>query len=348
MVETWFAIFWLMVTTYVVLDGRTLGACMLRPCVSTNKDERRQVLEAIGPLWSWYEVWLVGAGGVLLLAFPPVLAAAFSGYYLALFLILWLLVLRGIAMEFGRHFDHPLWNSFWDFVLPASSAGLILLFGIALGNIIRGVPINGQGEFHMALFTNFVPRGQVGLIDWYTLLVGAFALAGLGAHGATFLMNRTSGIIRDRSRKAGVRLWALTLLTGIAVAMATRAIRPDLLAAFTSHPLCLFFLLIAAAAIILVIAGYRSNRDALAFAGSCTLIAAFLAARAAAAFPILLHSTLDPERSVSAFDAASRTHSLWIALVWWLIAAPIAFTWHILASRSFRGRVGSKSLIPPA
>src|SRR5262249_23698111 len=137
-----------------------------------TKDERRQVLEAIGPMWSWYEVWLVGAGGVLMLAFPPVLAAAFSGYYLALFLILWLLVLRGIAIELGRHMDHPLWNTFWDVVLSGSSGLLLLLLGLAMGSIIRGVPLNEHGEFHMALFTDFQPRGHVGLIDWYTLLVG--------------------------------------------------------------------------------------------------------------------------------------------------------------------------------
>src|SRR5215470_738186 len=161
MVKVWFTILWVMVMTYVVLDGRTLGAGMLRLLVSSNKDERRQVLAAIGPLWSWYEVWLVGVGGVLLLAFPSVLAAGFSGYYLALFLILWLLVLRGISIELGRHLDHPLWNSFWDFILTASSALLILIFGVALGNVIRGVPLNERGEFNLAFFTDFRTGGDV-------------------------------------------------------------------------------------------------------------------------------------------------------------------------------------------
>src|SRR5262249_10252168 len=155
------------------------GAGALRLFVSTTQDERRQVLDAIGPMWSWYEVWLVGAGGVLLLAFPPVLAAAFSGYYLALFLILWLLGLRGVAIELGRHMSHPLWSAFWDLILTASSGLLMVIFGVALGNIIRGVPLNEQGEFHMAFFTDFRVDGHVGLLDWYTLTVGLFALAGL-------------------------------------------------------------------------------------------------------------------------------------------------------------------------
>src|SRR5262245_18242700 len=106
-----------MVITWLVLDGRTLGMGAVRLFVAKSPDERREVLHAIGPMWSWYEVWLVAAGGVLLLAFPAVLAAAFSGYYLALFVIVWLLVLRGIAIELARHLEHPLWLSFWDLVL---------------------------------------------------------------------------------------------------------------------------------------------------------------------------------------------------------------------------------------
>src|SRR5262245_57227687 len=249
MVELWFAIFWIMVATYLILDGRTLGAGALRLFVSSNADERRQVLDAIGPMWSWYEVWLVGAGGVLLLAFPSVLAAAFSGYYLALFLILWLLVLRGVSIELGRHMDHPLWRAFWDFILTASSGLLILVFGVALGNIIRGVPLDERGEFHMALFTDFRASGHVGLLDWYTLSVGLFALAGLGAHGATFLTNKTSGVIRDRAKAAGTSLWLCTIALGVAVIIETAMLRADLLAAFVSHPLSVAFLVQAVLAV---------------------------------------------------------------------------------------------------
>jgi cytochrome d ubiquinol oxidase subunit II len=340
MVEVWFAIFWIMIAAYIVLDGRTLGASALRLYVSSTPDERGQILDAIGPLWSWYEVWLVAAGGVLLLAFPAVLAAAFSGYYLALFLILWLLVLRGISMELGRHLDHPLWRSFWDFILTASSALLILIFGVALGNIIRGVPFNERGEFHMAFFTNFRPSGRVGLLDWYTLSVGLFALAGLGAHGATFLTTKTTGAIRERAKAAGGSLWVCTLVLGIVVIIETATVRAHLVTAFVSRPLPVVFLLLAIAAAVGVVYGRRSSRDALAFTGSCLLIAVVIGAPAAAGFPVFLHSTLDPQQSVSAHQAAASHHSLVIALVWWLIAAPMACAWHVLASRSFRGRVG--------
>src|SRR5262245_42094 len=162
MVELWFAIFWGMVATYLVLDGRTLGASALRPFVASGPQECREVMEAIGPMWSWYEVWLVGAGSVLMLAFPSVFAAAFSGYYLALFLILWLFVLRGTSIELGRHLDHPLWRSFWSLALAGSSGAILLLLGVALANVIRGVPLDEHGEFHLAFFTDFRSRGRVG------------------------------------------------------------------------------------------------------------------------------------------------------------------------------------------
>jgi cytochrome d ubiquinol oxidase subunit II len=347
MVEAWFAIFWMMVTIYVILDGRTLGAGALRLFVASNADERHQVIDAIGPLWSWYEVWLVAVGGVLLLAFPSVLAAAFSGYYLALFLVLWLLVLRGIAIEFGRHLDFPLWRSFWDFVLGASSALVLLLLGVALGNIVRGVPLDEHGEFHMAFFTDFSARGHVGLIDWYTLSVGAFSLCALLAHGASFLASKTEGPVQSRSRSLGAFLWLATLAMGVIAAFETRVVRPDLWSALVSRPLSLAFLFGASAAGAAVFYGYRSRRDAWAFAGSCTLIACVLGARAVATFPILLHSTLGPERSVSAYDAATRRHSLTIALAWFAVGAVLAALWHFLARRSFHGKVASRSTSTP-
>src|SRR5204863_8368021 len=132
---------------------------------------------------------------------------------------------RGISIELGRHLDHPLWKTFWDFILTASSALLILIFGVALGNIIRGVPLDERGEFHMAFFTDFRATGHVGLLDWYTLSVGLFALAGLGAHGATFLTSKTTGVIRERTKAASRWLWVCALVLGISVIIETVTVR---------------------------------------------------------------------------------------------------------------------------
>jgi cytochrome d ubiquinol oxidase subunit II len=138
-----------------------------------------------------------------------------------------------------------------------------------------------------------------------------------------------------------------TAILGLAVAFATWIVRPDLWSALWSRPLAIVLLLAAAGGALAICAGYRIGRDQLAFAGSCTLIVGLQGARAAASFPILVYSTLDPERSISAFAAATRHHSLVIALVWWVIAAPIALLWHVLASRSFRGRLRQDPPVPP-
>ena len=341
MVETWYGIVWLVLGAYAILDGRNFGAAALRPFVASDAAERRQVLDAIGPLWTWHEVWLVAAGGSLLMAFPILLATAFGGYYLALFVVLWLLILRGMALEVGGHVPHPLWQQFWGFVLAASSTLLALLLGVTLGSIVRGVPLDAQGDFQLPLFTNFGVRGDVGLLDWYTLSTGALGLVVLAAHGATYLMLKTAGPVRDRSRRAARGLWLAALLLGLVVAAETRAVRPDLWSALGTRPLALAALAALLAGGLAILFGFRSQRDRRALAGSCLLIAGVVAVPAAVSFPVLLHSTLDPAHSLTAWQAAARPESLAIALAWWLVAAPLAVLWAAWAGRRFRGRVAT-------
>src|SRR5215475_12364642 len=193
MIATWYSIGSFMLITYVMLDGRNFGAGMLSWFVARTPQERRQVVAAIGPLWSWHEVWLVGFGGTLLAAFPRLMASAFAGYYLALFLILWCLILRGVSLEVGGHIHDRLWQGFWDFVFVFANCLLAILFGAAAGNVARGVPLDDHGNFSMAFFTNFMASGYVGLLDWYTVSVAVFSVAVLAAHGATYLTLETVG-----------------------------------------------------------------------------------------------------------------------------------------------------------
>ena len=167
MIATWYAIAGFMLIVYVVLDGRNFGAGMLHWLVARTPEERRQVIAAIGPLWSWHEVWLVGFGGTLFAVFPKLLASAFAGYYLALFLILWCLILRGISLEVGGHINDRMWQGFWDFVFVLANTLLAILFGAAAGNLARGVPLASDGTFSMAFFTDFTrtrPRGTARLV----------------------------------------------------------------------------------------------------------------------------------------------------------------------------------------
>src|SRR6266516_5538754 len=171
MIATWYGIVSFMLVVYVALDGRNFGAGMLHWFIARTPEERRQIVAAIGPLWSWHEVWLVGFGGTLVAVFPRLMASAFSGYYLALMLILWGLILRGISLEVAGHINDRLWQGFWDFVFVFANFLLAILFGTAAGNLERGVPLDPQGDFSMAFFTDFRTSGYVGLLDWYTVCV---------------------------------------------------------------------------------------------------------------------------------------------------------------------------------
>jgi cytochrome d oxidase, subunit II (cydB) len=151
--RVWYAVVSFMLIIYIVLDGRNFGAGMLQWFVARTPEERRQVIAAIGPLWTWHEVWLLGFGGTLIAIFPRLMASAFAGYYLALFLILWCLILRGISLEVGGHINDRLWQTYWDFIFVCSNFLLAILFGAAAGNVARGVPLNADGNFSMAFFT---------------------------------------------------------------------------------------------------------------------------------------------------------------------------------------------------
>src|ERR1700678_727197 len=236
MVAMWYAIVSLMLIIYVVLDGRNFGAGMLHRFVARTPEERRQVIAAIGPLWSWHEVWLVSFGGILFAVFPKLLASAFAGYYLALFLILWCLILRGIALEVGGHISDRMWQGFWDFVFVVANTLLAILFGAAAGNLARGVPLASDGTFSMAFFSDFTPRGHVGLLAWYTVSIALFAAVILAAHGATYLTLKTEGPVHDRSARYAWVLWATAVPLLLVISVESAAVRPDLLGQAIHNP----------------------------------------------------------------------------------------------------------------
>src|SRR3984893_7911714 len=221
MATVWFAIVSAMLATYVVLDGFDWGAGIVHRFVARTDEERRTVLAAIGPVWDGNEVWLIAAAGVLFLAFPSVYSAAFSGFYLALMIVLWLLILRGVAIESRSRQENPLWREFWGTTFSLASALLAVVLGVALGNVVRGVPLDGSGLFFTPLFTDFRPGVRPGVFDWYTSLVGAFTLCALAGHGALYLVWKTTGPVQARSRAWAGRAWLAVLPLWLAVSLAT-------------------------------------------------------------------------------------------------------------------------------
>jgi cytochrome d ubiquinol oxidase subunit II len=338
-IATWYAVVSLMLIIYVVLDGGNFGAGILQWRVARTREERRQVVAAIGPLWSWHEVWLVGFGGTLLAVFPRFMAAAFAGYYLALFLILWELILRGIALEVAGHINDPLWQGFWDFVFTFANYLLAIIFGAAAGNLARGVPLDAQGNFSIAFFTNFSVRGHVGLLDWYTVSIALFAAVLLAAHGATYLELKTEGPVHDRSALYARYLWATLAPLFLVIAVESWVVRPDLFEHAIYSPLCWMGLFIVIVSVITLISGLVYRREVLAFAGSNGCIIGLMFSGAAALFPVVLYSTLAPENSLTAYAVAAHEHALLIASIWWPAGFLLAGAYFILISRRYAGKV---------
>lgn len=339
MIATWYVIVSFMLITYVALDGRNFGAGMLHWFVARTPEERRQVVAAIGPLWSWHEVWLVSFGGTLVAVFPRLMASAFAGYYLALFLILWGLILRGISLEVGGHINDRLWQSFWDFVFVIANFLLAILFGAAAGNVARGVPLDADGNFSMPFFTDFRVRGYVGLLDWYTVSIAVFAVVILAAHGANYLTLKTEGPVHDRCATWAKYLWAAVAPLFLAISVETWMVRPELPGHAIYNPFWWLGVLMVIVSTITLISGLANRHEMRAFVGSNLLLLGLLTTGAAAIFPVMLYSTLAPQNSLTAYAVASSHSALFLASIWWPMAFALATAYFVFISRRYAGKV---------
>jgi cytochrome d ubiquinol oxidase subunit II len=338
MFEVWFAIAALMLALYVVLDGFDLGAGILSPFVARSATERRQVLAAIGPYWDGNEVWLLAAGGALFVAFPRVLASGISGFYFAIILVLWCLLGRGIAIEFRSHVTDPLWRAAWDFVFAAASTLLAVFFGAAFGNLMRGVPLDRDGWFALALFTDFSARDPVGILDWYTILTGVFAALALAAHGALFLAWKTDGPVHDRSLRMARRLWVAVAVLWPVVTAASQAVNPALFPGMGRRWLALVAALIAVGGIATVLVRLWRGGLLSAFIGSCAFLLGIIGASAASYFPVMLRATGGDALSITAYTGGGDEAGLRVALRWFLIGAPLALIYLAVIFRIHRGK----------
>lgn len=289
-----------MLTAYVLLDGYDLGVAVISPIVARGDRERAAAMRSIGPFWNGNEVWLVAGGGALFALFPAAYASAFSGFYLPFVVVLWLLMFRGIAIELRNHLASDLWHQFWDAAFFLSSGLLILLFGVALGNLVRGVPLDAAGYFQGTFAF---------LLNPYALLIGVFGVAALGQHGAAFMAMRVDG---EPGRRA-VRLlrgswWAvlaLFLISGAATVEA-RGLHPTALA--------LTIPLVALGALIWLRVAALRGSAASAFAASLVFLAALLAEAARTLYPYLISAYPADRGGLSIYQAAPSRTAIVVAL----------------------------------
>ncbi len=335
----WFIVIAAMLTVYVILDGFDFGAGIAYVWAARTDEERRTVLKAIGPVWNGNEVWLIAGAGMIFFAFPKAYAAGFSGFYLALILVLWLLMFRGLALELRSHFAHPLWRTFWDAAFAVASLALAIIFGAALGNLLRGVPLTQDGYFFTPLWTTFRPGAAPGILDWFTVLMGLAAAAVLTVHGARYLVLKTAGKLARRANDlARVGSYAVGALVG-GVFAAIPFVQPALRRQYEVAPLGHVFPLIALLAWVGLIVFQRARREGAAFAASSLLIAALLGSAVWGLYPHLLLATAEPAHSLTIHNAAASPYGLRVGLWWWSIGISLVAVYTVYVYRSFRGKV---------
>ncbi len=340
MATFWFWIIAAMLAVYAILDGFDLGAGVIDLFVAHTDAERRMVMRAIGPVWDGNEVWLLAGGGLLFMSFPGLYAASFSGFYLPLTVVLWLLILRGISLEFRNHIESPVWAPLWDVVFALASTLLTIFFGAALGNVIRGVPLDASGYFFLPLWTNFRPGPNPGILDWFTIVVGVATLFAVAEHGALWVAMKTGGELEARCRRVAAKVWWPMLAFTLLVPAVSPLVQPQLLARFSSVAWGYVFPVLIAAGLFGCAYFNRPATGWYAFACSCLYVLGVLGSTAFGLYPFVLPSNVDLRFGLTVYNAAAPLHSLKIGLVWFIPGIILAAVYLTVAYRSFAGKVG--------
>jgi cytochrome d ubiquinol oxidase subunit II len=340
----WFWLVAVMIVGYVVLDGFDLGVGVLHLFLARDEAERQAIVRSIGPVWDGNEVWLLAGGGTLYFAFPLLYASAFSGFYLPLMIVLWLLVARGISVELRNHIDVGVWHTLLDSLFGVASALLAIFYGAALANVIRGVPLRSDGFFFLPLWTNWKPGMAPGILDWYTVIGGLVALVALTLHGALWLTIKVSGKLERRARRIVSPLWSALLVLTVVSLVTTIGVRPQTLDNYYRYPVTFVVPAGVVASLIAIRIWNRRGQATKAFLASCVYLFFMLAGACWGLYPTLLPATGNSGADITLDRALSGPHTLSVGLVWWLFGMALAVGYVVFVYSRFKGKVdlGSK------
>jgi cytochrome d ubiquinol oxidase subunit II len=327
----WFALLGVLMAGYGILDGFDLGVGILHLCV--RKDEERRVLmNAIAPLWDGNEVWLVVFGGATFAAFPRAYAAAFSGFYLPFMLILVALIFRGVSMEFRGKRPEALWRLFWDVAFAAASALAAFLFGVVVGNCMRGVPLGAHGDFVRA-------PGVFDLFGPYPVATGLFAVATFAMHGAIYLHLKTEGELQKRVHGWMWTTFGIFLVMYVLMTIFTMATNRPSIEKFANYPWVWIVVVLNVLAIANIPRAIYLDKPFYAFLSSSATIAAFTVLFGMTLYPNMIASSVSPEFNLTLAKAASSETTLWIMLAVALLGMPFVLTYTATIYWVFRGKV---------
>jgi cytochrome d ubiquinol oxidase subunit II len=327
----WFIVLSLMVAIYAVLDGFDLGIGSLLLLITKSEEEREEALNSIGPIWNGNEVWLLAGGGAMVAAFPRLYACSFSGFYLPLMVVLWLFVLRGIGYEFRHLEKSSMWKGVADVAFSVASVLIALIFGVAVGNVLRGVPLDSSGIFSGSFAF---------LLNPFALVAGLLTVAILAMHGAAYLTMRSSGELQVKASKATFAAWVASAVLFAAQFGISFIYRPDFLHNYLAYPWMWLLVLVAAGGLVAVPVMIKQNKPGAAFAGTCTFIFGTLSAGAAGLFPRMLPAMLGSSGSdLTCFNTAASHHALVTALIANIIGMSFVTVYMVTIYRTVHRRV---------
>ena len=325
----WFVLTGVLLIGYAVLDGFDLGVGISH-LLARNETERRTFINAIAPVWDGNEVWLLTAGGALFAAFPPVYAAVFSGFYLAMMLLLVALIARAVSMEFRGKVDAQGWRRVWDWGFGIGSLVSALLLGVAYGNILRGIPLDNTGHYTGTFLD---------LLNPFALLVGVLGLLLFSMHGATYLALKVEPELRSTMPARATRLWMGFVVFFIIVTGATLLTSPFLFQNILGSPLFWMLFILLLASVLLYPIALKSGRYALAFTASAATIASIMGVSFLSLFPRLVPASNDPGFSLTVYNASSTHATLSVMLIIACIGVPVVIGYTVFIYRVFKGKV---------
>lgn len=346
----WYIVLMSMLGIYVILDGYDFGAGIIHLFFAKKEEDKMLITRSIGPFWDANEVWLIAAGGVLFFAFPTLYASSFSGFYLPLIMILWLLIFRAIGLELRSQVQNALWHKIWDKAFGISSLLLALFFGLALGNVVRGVNLgaveNGVSTqeaiyFFVPLWNpDFSPFSEhLGIIDWFTILLGLVAVVALSIHGANWVIYKTNSSINQKLKGVVFNLNIVLSFLVIVSIFAWGQVNELPFHNYIKYPWLLIFPSIGIFGLLNLFRIKRFKNDGNGFLSSSLFLFGAFASTASALFPVLLPSTNNINPSLTMHNAAADSYGLSIGIYWWIIAFVLVIIYFIIQFRIFRGKM---------
>lgn len=346
----WYIIIAIVLAVFFVLDGYDFGTGIIHLFFAKKEKDKEVIAKSAGLFWDSNEVWLVAAGGMLFMAFPKFYASAFSGFYLPLIIVLWLIVFRAIGLEFRSQFKYQMWKDIWDTSFGVSSLLLALFFGIALGNVVRGVNLGGvengvsvyEGHyFFLPLWdSSFSPLSETpGVIDWFTIIIGLIAVVTLAIHGANWVILKTNSSINSTLKSVIFKLnIALAVLTLFSLVV-WQIVNPNSLDNFIDKPYLIVFPLLYLTGLIGLFFIHKIKKDSYGFVLSTLLIIGGISSSLASLFPVILPSINQVHGPLTIYNTATSSYGLSVALTWGIVGFILLFVYMIIQKRLMGGKV---------